>query len=207
MVFPFAHELRWLLWGFLLPAGVAHVLAGWYWAMPFWLGLVLVLFISRTRIRAVEADPLALYAPLDGVVESVESGVLDPWHERDGPACRIRLRQYLRGEYVLLSPTEGRCLGMWWPGKEGTDSRSFGFVVRTDEGDACVINVLEAAPPRFKTHRVSAGSRIRQGGRFGLVGPGVVVDVYLDDNVTPVVNPGTRVTAGMTALAELRGHR
>ncbi|HPQ95736.1 MAG TPA: hypothetical protein PLN94_09135, partial [Thiolinea sp.] len=170
-------------------------------------GLALVLLVSRTRSRAVTADPLDLYAPLDGVVVAVESGVPDLLHERDGPACRIRLRQHPWGEYVLLSPTEGRCLDMWWPGKDGTGSRSFGFVVRTDEGDACVINVLEAGTPRFKTHRVSAGSRIRQGGRFGLVGPGVVVDVYLDDNVTPAVSPGVRVTAGMTVLAELRGHR
>ncbi len=205
MHLPLIKELR--LWVALLLALalVVHTLLGLLWALPLYAALCLLGFIARQYPRLLEAAPLSVRAPVDGVVIGVDSQVEHPWMDAV-VAQRIRIRQSVWGEFVLHSPIEGKVLERWWPHKAGSAAQNFGFVVQADEGDRCVVNIVNAARPRFKTHFVPSGYRTRQGQRCGLIGIGVLVDVYIADNAPLNTEVGTQVKAGQDVLARFCPH-
>lgn len=205
MRFPLVKELRGVA-GVALPLAVAtHSLISVWWALPLYAFFVLIAFIGRQRQREILAAPLALLVPVDGVVLAVEQGCRHEYLP-GVLATRVRIRQTTAGEYVLHTPIEGKVIERWWPDKFGSGAKNFGFVIEADEGDRCVVDVVEAARPRFKTHRIPAGYRARHGQRCGLVGPAVTVEVYFADSSKTLVKPGDLVQAGLSVLAKLKRH-
>lgn len=205
MHLPLVKELRRFALLLLALALTIHVLTGVLWALPFYIALLFLCFIARQRPRQLEAAPLTVRAPLDGVVIDVQYDLQHAW--MDGVvAQRIRIRQHAPGEFVLHSPIEGKVLERWWPDKADSGAKNFGFVVQADEGDRCVVDIVNAARPRFKTHFIPSGYRTRQGQRCGLIGMGVLVDVYIAENALLKVKAGERVQAGTDVLASFRPH-
>ena len=173
--------------------------------MPAYAILLFLCFIARRKRRDIKATPLNVLAPVDGVITEVKTAQQHPY--LDGPAKRIRIRQSAWGEFVLHSPIEGKVIERWWPDKSDSGAKNFGFVVQADEGDRCVIDIVNAMRPRFKTHFVPSGYRTRQGQRCGLIGMGVLVDVYVAEASLAKVEVGDKVKAGCDRVGRFRRHR
>ena len=205
MRFPLVKELRGVAAAGLVAAIAMHQLLSVWWALPLYAFFLVILFIGRQRQRAIQAAPLMVLSPVDGVVLAVEQNCR---HEYLGNslATRVRIRQPVGGEYVLHTPIEGKVIERWWPDKFSSGSTNLGFAVEADEGDRCVVDVVDAVRPRFKTHLIPAGYRARHGQRCGLVGPAVVVDLYYASSSQTCIRAGDQIQAGMTAVGKLQPH-
>ena len=202
-------ELRLAVVLLLALAIIFHSGLGLFWALPVYAALIFLCFIARQLPRQVEAEPLTVRSPIDGVVVDVQYDLKHPWMKADEENIslqRIRIRQHRLGEFVLHSPIEGKVLERWWPDKAGSGAKDFGFVVQADEGDRCVVDIVNAARPRFKTHFIPAGYRTRQGQRCGLIGMGVLADVYIAESALLKIEAGDQVKAGSDVLANFCPH-
>ncbi|MEZ5447972.1 MAG: hypothetical protein R3E89_02750 [Thiolinea sp.] len=207
MHIPLVWELRWFIGITALITGLIHALLGVWWASPLYAFLLLMLFIARQLPRELTASPLGVLSPVDGQVIDVKRGLRHP-ELPELPVLQIRISQNLGGEYVLHSPIEGRVVERWWPDKSGNGEKNFGFVILADEGDRCVVDVVDAARPHFRSHFIASGQRTRQGQRCGLVGMKVTVDVYVADSSKAKVEAGDLVQAGGSILAQFKNiHR
>lgn len=203
MLFPVIQEFRLLLLVVMAAAVATNVYAGILPALPVYGFSLLLLFLFRSRPRTLEASPLAVLSPVDGVVRCIEKGH-DPILKRD--AWCIQIKQSRLGEFVLHCPIEGQIMERWWPDKSGVTADNFGFLIKADEGDECVVDVVNARAPRFKTHTIPSGQRTRQGQQCGLIGMGVLVNVYVSESSVIRIKVGERVRAGQGVLAKLHDH-
>lgn len=205
MHLPLVKELRSAIALLLVCAILAQMFAGVLWALPVYAASLFLCFIARQQPRQLDAEPLTVRAPIDGVIVDVQHDLQHPWMD-NVTAQRIRIRQYIQGEFVLHSPIEGKVLERWWPDKGDSGNKDFGFVVQADEGDRCVVDIVNAVRPRFKTHFIPSGYRTRQGQRCGLIGMGVIADVYIAESALVKIAAGDRVRAGTDILAGFRPH-
>lgn len=203
MLFPVIQEFRLLLLVVVATAIATHVYAGVLPALPVYGISILLLFLFRSVPRTLEAMPLAVLSPVDGVVRNIEK-VHDPILDRQ--AWCIQVKQSRLGEFVLHCPIEGQIVERWWPDKSGVSADNFGFHLQADEGDECVVDVVNARAPRFKTHTIPSGQRTRQGQLCGVIGMGVLVNVYVSETSAVRIQVGERVKAGQAVLAKLREH-
>ena len=140
MHFPLVKELRRFVALLLGLSIIVHMFMGFVWALPEYIALLFLCFITRQRARQLEAAPLTVRAPIDGVIVDVQHDLRHPWMENVA-LQRIRIQQYVMGEFVLHSPIEGKVLERWWPDKAESGAKDFGFVIQADEGDRCVVDL------------------------------------------------------------------
>lgn len=192
---PFAREGHWLLAGLSALALVLGVFVSWPASLPAWAAVLLMAFVFRQPPRKVVAAPLDILSPIDGRVHGVDEAVAPILERR---CQRITVRQNLLGPYVVYAPVEGRLdqVGGSW---------SVALLLRTDEGDALVIEFVRSRALRYLHCRVSAGERMRQGGVCGFGGFGRTVHLYLPAASRVLVEKGARVRAGQP-LAKLQPH-
>lgn len=195
----------------LLPALLLQFLAGFPWALPFWILAAALAFLFRDPERKVPPMPLAVVSPVDGVVTTVEKA-RDPHLDRE--AVRIGLHMDPLGAYTTRSPVEGKIMEVWFTPAQGRPRGSgeggrrrkrdrYAIWVQTDEADDVVL-VIRVLPrrPRPRCY-VNIGERIGQGQRCGMVGFGGEVSVFVPSGSRIEVEPGKRVRAGSDILATL----
>ena len=107
----------------------------------------------------------------------------------------------------MHSPIEGRVQDCWWPKKLDSDCDAFGFVIDSDEGDRCKVEMQNAIAPNFKSFWTSIGQRLRKGQLTGVMGIGVNVSVSIDHSSVVKVKVGETVWAGQSVLARLTAHK
>jgi len=192
----------------LLWLGIAVVLSlaeAWTWSLPVLLLALVTAYLYRDLPRRIPPKPNALVSPLDGTVLSVETGH-DPYVERD--AIRIEVSSHWNGPFVLRAPMEGKVVEQWFsPGSVGEDGRRsapmMAMWIRSDEEDDLVMVVT----PRSRRLRMSceahAGERVGQGRRCGFVPLGARIEVFLPVNSRVQIEPGQKVSAGDSILAQL----
>ena len=189
----------------LLIGLAAIVVAPWPAAIPAILLAAVALYFSRDPVRAIPPLPLAVVAPVDGVVTDIVE-CEDPYLQRQ--AVRIRVQMGLTDVFTLRSPIEGKVRQQWlgtWSdrGQGGPCGQTHAGWIQTDEEDDVVLVVSHLSWLHRLHCTIQAGERIGQGQRCGFIRFGAPVLVYMPSNSKVQVAVGQRLTAGTDPLAEL----
>ncbi|WP_165865711.1 phosphatidylserine decarboxylase [Vallicoccus soli] len=191
-----------------LPLAVAGRRTGW--ALLAAGGAVVAFF--RDPERPLPSDPALVVAASDGFVTGVDEDVEEPWLP-GGRATRVTVFLSLTDVHVNRSPVAGRLereerLGSGFAPAlfaGAQDNRRNRLLLDGPAGPVVVVQVAGALA-RTITNWVRVGDRVAAGERLGLIHFGSRTDVLLPPGAADVlVRKGTRVTAGVTPLARLRG--
>jgi phosphatidylserine decarboxylase len=179
------------------------------YALPFWLFVLLLVYIYRDPARKIPSSPLAVVAPVDGRILSVTT-VKDPFVERE--ALRLIIAMNLLGIYSARSPIEGKLINQWHCVTAGSEINerlpvgSFAQWIQTDEGDDVVMTVKQRARVQTPRCYAQSGDRVGQGQRCGFVPLGAEVEVLVPVSSRVEVKAGDSVRAGSDIIATLMHH-
>ncbi|TDI78566.1 MAG: phosphatidylserine decarboxylase [Betaproteobacteria bacterium] len=205
----FAREGWSFIIGAIFIAALVNILAGWLWAIPFWLITFFILQFFRDPPRVVPQKTNAVLSPADGRIVAVES-IQDPYLKRD--AIKISIFMNVFNVHSNRSPVDGIVHNEWYfPGKfinanlpkASLENERNALWIKTDNGlDITCVQVAGLIAKRILCH-VKTGDYLTRGQRFGFIRFGSRVDVYLPLNTEIKVNIGDKVYATLTILAEL----
>jgi phosphatidylserine decarboxylase len=192
-----------------IPFLVAAALATWvvyryvepvYALIPAAL-LVLAWLVFRDPRRTIPAVPLGVVSPVDGrvsAVDLVDRGVLQ------GEAHRIFMEIHSLGSYTARCPVEGNIKDLNTLAADTVvDYRTNALWVQTDEGDDVVLQFRQyrfGLPPRSF---VRYGERLGQGQRCAYLRLTRIAEVHLPIESKVLVEPGQRLTAGVSLIGKL----
>ncbi len=195
-------------WPFIaIPAAIAAWLAlggRRVLAVPFAAAALASLGFFRDPEREIPAIPGAVLSPADGKVMSVED-VDDPFV---GPSVRVATflspldvhvnRSPIAGLVVGVTYSRGRFLAAYQPEAGQVNERC----VVNLQGDSTRVTVVQIAGvvARRIVCRVGSGDKLAAGERFGLIRFGSRTDCYMPRGTRVTVQPGDRVTGGVTVL-------
>ncbi len=205
----FAREGWSFIIGAIFIAALVNILAGWLWAIPFWLITFFILQFFRDPPRVVPQKTNAVLSPADGRIVAVES-IQDPYLKRD--AIKISIFMNVFNVHSNRSPVDGIVHNEWYfPGKfinanlpkASLENERNALWIKTDNGlDITCVQVAGLIAKRILCH-VKTGDYLTRGQRFGFIRFGSRVDIYLPLNTEIKVNIGDKVYATLTILAEL----
>ncbi|NND58719.1 MAG: hypothetical protein HKN49_00480 [Gammaproteobacteria bacterium] len=162
--------------------------------------LVLLIMLFRDPHRTIPSLPLAVLAPLDGTIKSIEHtdrGCLD----REATCITMRVDNF--GAYSARAPVEGKVLNLQDNYNDGSRLVGVsGLWLRTDEDDD-VVMLIDG--PRWLRPRsfVGYGERLGQGRRFAFVRIATTARIFIPITSRVEVNRGDYVRSGEDALAML----
>ena len=193
--------------GCLAGAVAVTWLAGWPWAIPFWLIGAFCLNFFRDPERLAPAGAVAV-APADGKVT-----VLQP---DDAGGCRISIflnifdvhvnRTPIPGRITAIDYRRGKFLNAMDPQSSSVNEQN----VMTVEGvvggrnTKVVFSQIAGLIARRIICYKKAGDMLRPAERVGLIKFGSRVDVLLGPEWEVTVPLGSRVKAGATPIARIR---
>ena len=163
---------------------------------------LLVIYLFRGSERAIPPSPLAVVAPVDGVVTLVQT-FQDRYLNRE--AIRIVLKPNLLGEYVVRGAIEGKIKNHWVRergGKAKILAREYSYWIQSDEEDDAVI-VLRPRLWLKPVWYIPVGERVGQGKRCGFLSFGGKIEVIIPSGSRAEVAKGDRVQCGSDILATL----
>ena len=122
---------------------VLYLILGAAVAMPAVPAFLFLCFHFRDPHRDSPSLPLALVAPVDGIVTDV-GPCRDPWLGRDAQSVAIAMGLF--DVHSLFSPLEGKIIEQWSEPRHADSSqavprRAIAYLVRTDEGDDVVLQI------------------------------------------------------------------
>lgn len=189
---------------------LVQFIAGWLWALPFWLIALFVLQFFRDPPRVVPALAGAVLAPADGRIVAVDK-VQDPYLSRE--ALKVSVFMNVFNVHSNRSPVDGEIRNRWYfPGnflnaslpKASLENERNALWIRTDGGqDVTCVQIAGLVAKRIVCH-VHPGEHLARGQRFGFIRFGSRVDVYLPLGTKVNVALGDKVYATQTVLAEFR---
>lgn len=191
-------------------AVLVTALAGWGWALPFWVIAVFVLQFFRDPPRTVPTQPGLVLSPADGRVIKVERAH-DPYAGRDALKISVFMNVFnVHSNRAPLAATVEKV--DYRPGafvnadldKASEQNERNALVLRTDSGELVSCVQVAGLIARRILCYVAAGDRLLPGQRFGFIRFGSRVDVYLPPGSRPRVSIGQKVHATTTVLAELQ---
>lgn len=174
-----------------------------YWlAMMLLFCAALVVYLFRGSERRIPPSPLAVVAPIDGMIT-----VLQEAHDRylNRDAIRIAVKPNRWGEFVLRGPIEGKIKNHWLRerGKAAKVlAREYAYWIQTDEGDDVVL-VLR---PRLWFRPIwyfRVGERVGQGQRCGFLSFGGKVEVLIPASSRIKIKEDEEVLSGSKIVAAL----
>jgi phosphatidylserine decarboxylase len=193
--------------GALVPA-LLSALAGLPWLAALFVVVALfMLFFFRDPHRHVPADPGAVVSPADGRV--LIAGEAEPGSAPGGQWKQVSIflspldvhinRIPVGGKVIRVERTPGRYLAAYRPESGRVNERNEVWIERDGEIVVCrqVVGVLA----RRLVCRVTPGTAVRTGERFGLMKFGSRIDLYLPPRLTLRVAVGDRVRSGETVVA------
>ena len=166
---------------------------------PYWLAYIILLFIFRDFHRQIPAIPLAVVSSVDGKIIKIEE-CQDPYLDRD--ANCVHIRQSPIGEFNVHSPVEGKLQNIWVTSPEDSSDVQFAMWLQTDEEDDVVMVTDLNSTLRHASCDVSAGEKLGQGQRCGVMAFMCEVVLYLPKSANIAVKLGQSVRAGSDKLAE-----
>jgi phosphatidylserine decarboxylase len=205
-------------WPFIAIFAVVSLVAGWFWA-PLWFpGIVLTLWCTyffRDPARVTPSRPGLIISPADGVVQMIQAAT--PPAElgmEDKPLTRISVFMNVFNVHVNRIPVDGEITGLAYrPGKflnasldkasEHNERQSVRLTM-ADGRDIAFVQIAGLVARRIICG-LTQGQTMQAGERFGMIRFGSRVDVYLPDDVAPLVCVGQLAIAGETVLADLKG--
>lgn len=208
-------------WPFIaIFAGIAVVLS-WIAEPLGWVGAILTLwcvYFFRDPDRVTPVQEGLVISPADGVVSLVDKAPPPPELEMgDKSMTRICVFMNVFNVHVNRAPLDGVISKIHYrPGKflnasldkASVDNERQSYRLTTTKGnqkvDIAFVQIAGLVARRIVC-QVEEGKEMRAGQRFGLIRFGSRVDVYLPDNVQPLVAVGQTCVAGETVLANLKG--
>lgn len=200
-------------WPFLITAVAVAVLvnalAGFGWAIPFWIVALFVLQFFRDPAREIPGDAGSVLSPADGRIVAIQP-VRDPWLDRN--ALKISVFMNVFNVHSNRSPVDGTVVARWYtPGrfvnadldKASTENERNALHIRSTTGhDVTCVQVAGLIARRILCY-VDAGAILARGQRYGFIRFGSRVDLYLPPDARVKVTIGDKVRATSTILAVL----
>ncbi|NDW52069.1 phosphatidylserine decarboxylase [Aliiroseovarius sp. PrR006] len=181
-----------------------------------WIGVGLTIwcyYFFRDPERIPPEKEGLIVSPADGIVSLIEQAV--PPQELgmpDAPLTRVSVFMSVFNCHVNRTPIEGEITAIAYrPGKffnasldkASADNERNSLRIRMANGqDLAVVQIAGLVARRIVCF-VKPGDRMQTAERFGLIRFGSRLDVYLPDDVEPLVRVGQTMIAGETVLAEL----
>lgn len=190
-----------------------------FWLLPDvfgWVGVVLTAWCAyffRDPERVTPLGDTLVVSPADGRVSSLATVVPPP--ELDlprEPHLRISVFMNVFDVHINRSPMDAAVLRLAYvPGaflnaeldKASEDNERQALTLQTNGGARVGVVQIAGLVARRIVKFVDQGAQLRAGERFGLIRFGSRVDVYLPQQVAPLVCLGQRAIAGETVLADL----
>jgi phosphatidylserine decarboxylase len=184
-------------------------LAGWWWSVPVWLGVLFVLQFFRDPARTVPGDRRTVVAPADGRIVAVEKAE-DPYLKRQSTKVSVFMNVF--NVHSNRSPVDGEVRQAWYAAgsfvnaaldKASVENERNALWLRADAGqDVTCVQIAGLIARRILCY-VKAGDHLKRGDRFGFIRFGSRVDLYLPLEARVRVELGQKVSAGSTVVAEL----
>lgn len=198
-------------WPFVLAGIVPAVAAsatGAHWLAAVFAAVALfMLYFFRDPARQVPAEPRAVVSPADGRV--LVAGDADPASAPAGSWKQISIflspldvhinRIPFGGRVSRVEYTPGRFLAAYRPESARVNERN--EVWLDHEGDTIVCRQVVGVLARRLVCRISPGSVVQTGERYGLMKFGSRIDLFLPPRVELRVAVGDRVRSGETVVA------
>ena len=203
-------------WPFIGAAVAGAVLLSFLWAPLFWLGLLVAAFCTyffRDPERIVPARAGLVVSPADGLVSAVEPAV-PPAELGMGGGLRPRVSIFLSvfdvhinrvpadGTISALAYRKGAFVNAALDKASEQNERQSVRMTTPDGRDIAFVQIAGLIARRIICNLVQ-GQGVRAGERFGLIRFGSRTDVYLPDDVAPLVAVGQRMIGGETVIADL----
>jgi phosphatidylserine decarboxylase len=188
----------------------------WLWSPLGWLGTLATLwcvYFFRDPPRVTPVREGLVVAPADGRISQVTTA--PPPHELglgDRPLPRISIFMSVFDCHVNRSPVSGRVENIiYQPGKflnadldkASVDNERNSLVIATGSTRVAVVQIAGLVARRIVCF-VRVGQPVGIGERFGMIRFGSRLDVYLPEDVAPLVAVGQTAIAGETVLADLK---
>jgi len=204
-------------WPFITLFAVATV-ALWLLFEPLGVvGCILTLwcvYFFRDPDRVTPVRDGLVISPADGVVQMIDQAAPPPELEMgDKPLNRVAVFMNVFNVHVNRAPIGGTITGASYrPGKflnasldkasEFNERQS--LKVRTEDGTEVAFVQIAGLVARRILCDVREGDAVRTGERFGMIRFGSRVDIYMPENVEPLVSVGQTAVAGETVIGDLR---
>jgi phosphatidylserine decarboxylase len=188
----------------------------WIWAPLGWIGAVLTIWCAsffRDPERFTPVRDGLVVAPADGRVSRIVNVV--PPRELDlgeRPMQRISIFMSVFDCHVNRSPVGGRIEKIVYKAgtfinadldKASEDNERNSFVIVTGQESIAVVQIAGLLARRIVCFTYQ-GAAVAAGQRIGMIRFGSRVDVYLPQDVRPLVTEGQTAIAGETVIADLR---
>ena len=204
-------------WPFIAILFVVAVVLGFLWDPLFWLGLLATawcVYFFRDPPRVVPRREGLIVSPADGRVQYIGSATPPPELELgEAPCTRVSVFLNIFDVHVNRVPLDGRVTKVHYrPGKflnaaldkASEDNERQAARIETADGKTVGLVQIAGLVARRIVCELQPEQTVRAGERFGLIRFGSRVDVYLPEDVAPLVVVGQRAVAGETVLADLR---
>lgn len=186
--------------------GIAlYVLFGAGGCAPALLALLFLCFHFRDPHRDSPSLPLALVAPVDGMV--THAGALyDPWLGREAAAVSVVMGLF--DVHSMFSPLEGKIVEQWSKPRHLEDptavpKHAVAYLVQTDEGDEVIMEIARGRLGGALRFYYQPGERIGHGRRIGYAPLGCRITTYAANGTRVESSAGMRVAAATSVMATL----
>ncbi len=179
------------------------------------IGVILTLWCTyffRDPDRFTPTRQGLIISPADGVVQMVENAVPPPeLGMGDDPRPRVSVFMNVFNVHVNRAPADGEILAVEYrPGKflnaaldkASTDNERMAVRMKMANGRELAFVQIAGLVARRILCELKPGQTVQAGERFGLIRFGSRVDVYLDDDMAPLVSVGQLCIAGETVIAD-----
>ncbi len=204
-------------WRFVLPLAAVTIVLWLLWAPLGWLFFVLTVwcvyfFRDPPRVTPIRAG--LLVSPADGVVQLIEPAPPPPELEM-GPDPRMRISIFLNlfDVHVNRVPADGRIVKLAYragkffhAGLDKASEENERQAVRLELPDGRDIAFVQIAGlvARRIVCDLDEGQTVQAGERYGMIRFGSRCDIYLDDEMAPLVVVGQRAVGGETVIADFK---
>jgi phosphatidylserine decarboxylase len=185
----------------------------WLAVLGFCLGLF-CLFFFRDPVRVPPPRPGAILAPADGRVVSVAPGV-PPAELGLGPASRWRISIFLSvlnvhvnrvpvaGTVTRIAYRHGAFLNASLDKASDANERN-AIALRLPDGRELAVVQIAGLIARRILCSLREGDAVRGGDRLGIIRFGSRTDLYLPEDVQPLVCEGQTMIGGETVVAQFQ---
>ena len=194
--------------GFLLGAAVVTWLLGWPWAIPFYLLAAFCLNFFRDPERQAPLGPVAI-SPADGKVVSLRPD--------DAGGCRISIFLNIFDVHVNRTPIPGKLTAVHYKKGEFLNASRAEASSANEQNVMTVEGLIGGRFTKVVFSQIAgliarriicykrAGDTLAPAERVGLIKFGSRVDVFLGPEWDVTVPLGSRVKAGSSVIARMRG--
>ncbi|MCP5361608.1 MAG: phosphatidylserine decarboxylase [Hyphomicrobiales bacterium] len=172
-------------------------------------------YFFRNPYRISPDEPSFVLSPADGVVSRIEHAPPPPELEMsEEPLTRISIFLSVFDVHVNRVPVSGKISKLVYHAgkflnatldKASEENERQVCMVTTEDGKDIVFVQIAGLIARRIVCDLQEEQKVHTGEVFGIIRFGSRVDVYLPEDITPLVLEGQRMIGGETVLADLKG--